>query len=113
MTHCARTALLSMLLAACGGSPAAEPVGEESSIVTNVEEPASGAEAAPEAGCTSDADCEDGEMCTGPEGCDVPWTCQPLRPCTRDLRPYCSCDGRTVRGSGTCPPEPYRHPGPC
>lgn len=63
--------------------------------------------------CTSNDDCEEGEMCAGPAGCDIPWTCQPMRPCTRDLRQYCSCDGETIEGSGSCPPAPYKHPGPC
>ncbi len=59
------------------------------------------------AGCLSSDDCEDGEMCFGPEGCDEAWSCVPMRPCTRDLVTYCSCQGTTVRGSGSCPPEPY------
>lgn len=63
--------------------------------------------------CTSHDDCEEGEMCTGPAGCDIPWTCARERPCTRDLRQYCSCEGKTIEGSGSCPPAPYRHPGPC
>lgn len=64
-------------------------------------------------GCQSSADCADGEMCSGEEGCDQVWTCQPMRPCTRDLATYCSCSGETVQGSGSCPPEPYAHRGPC
>lgn len=63
--------------------------------------------------CQSNADCGDEEMCFGPEGCDVAWTCQPLRPCTRDLVVYCGCDGERHEGSGTCPPAPYAHRGPC
>lgn len=63
--------------------------------------------------CTSNEDCEDGTFCTGPAGCVVPWTCEPMRPCTMDLRPYCSCEGETIEGSGTCPPAPYLHAGPC
>lgn len=63
--------------------------------------------------CTSNDDCEDDEMCTGPAGCDIPWTCEPQRPCTKDLRQYCSCEGETIEGSGSCPPAPYKHPGPC
>jgi|GEM_PF-4914860 len=63
--------------------------------------------------CTSNDDCEEDEMCAGPAGCDVPWTCKPMRPCTRDLRQYCSCEGETIEGSGSCPPAPYKHPGPC
>lgn len=63
--------------------------------------------------CTSQADCDDGEMCTGPAGCNIPWTCEPMRPCTKDLRAYCSCEGETIEGSGSCPPAPYKHVGPC
>lgn len=84
-------------------APAADP-----------ESASSGSESKPRGRrCTSARDCADDEMCVGPEGCEVPWTCQPRRPCTRDLRPYCSCDGETVRGSGSCPPEPYRYRGEC
>lgn len=63
--------------------------------------------------CKTSADCGDEEICAGPAGCDVPWTCQGMRPCTMDLRAYCSCDGETIQGSGSCPPAPYKHPGPC
>lgn len=63
--------------------------------------------------CTSNADCGDDEMCAGPAGCDVPWTCQQHRPCTMDLRAYCSCEGETIHGSGSCPPAPYKHAGEC
>lgn len=63
--------------------------------------------------CTTSADCGENEWCSGPAGCVVPWTCQPARPCTMDLRPYCSCEGKTVFGSGSCPPEPYKHAGEC
>ena len=57
--------------------------------------------------------CPEGQMCTGPEGCGFAWTCQPARPCTRDLVPFCACDGRTFRGSSRCPDRPYRHRGAC
>ena len=67
----------------------------------------------PDGQCASSNDCPDGQMCAGPEGCATPWTCQPARACTRDLQPYCTCDGRTVRGSGSCPPEPYVARGAC
>lgn len=65
------------------------------------------------AGCLSNDDCEDGQMCFGPEGCDQAWNCVPMRPCTRDLVTYCSCEGTTVRGSGSCPPAPYRSRNAC
>jgi hypothetical protein len=63
--------------------------------------------------CKSNADCGAGEMCSGAEGCDAPWTCVPSRPCTRDMVVYCGCDGQEHRGSGSCPPAPYKHKGPC
>jgi hypothetical protein len=63
--------------------------------------------------CLTGKDCAAGEDCIGPEGCGVPWTCRPARPCTRDAVQYCTCDGRTVIGSSRCPPEPFKHRGPC
>lgn len=63
--------------------------------------------------CTSNEDCEEGTFCTGPAGCDIPWTCEEPRPCTMDLRAFCSCEGETIYGSSTCPPAPYKHPGEC
>jgi hypothetical protein len=120
---------LPMLLAlalGCGGSetddadetePSAgdETAGPEIGDDTGAESSEGATEPEPTATgvCQSADDCAEGEMCTGPEGCDEPWTCQPMRPCTRDLVVYCSCEGETVRGSGSCPPEPYAHRGPC
>lgn len=63
--------------------------------------------------CTTNEDCGQEEMCAGPAGCEVPWTCQPPRPCTMDLRAFCSCEGETIYGSSTCPPAPYKHAGEC
>lgn len=63
--------------------------------------------------CTSSEGCQRGQMCLGGEGCGEPWTCQPSRPCTRDLVPFCGCDGQTFRGSSTCPARPYAHRGAC
>jgi len=52
--------------------------------------------------CTTATDCTSG-MCEG-EGCDTPGVCvAATRPCTKDLREYCGCDGKTFRGSGSCP----------
>lgn len=67
----------------------------------------------PSAGCTTSAQCGDGMTCTGEPGCGEPWTCQPARPCTRDLVVFCSCDGESFRASSTCPGRPVRHRGPC
>jgi hypothetical protein len=97
--------LLLLLLAACTPRP-----GTQSGTGATSPDPTTDP---PAAGCTSNTDCGEGQMCTGPAGCDTAWTCQPNRPCTRDLREYCSCDGETVRGSGSCPPAPYEHEGAC
>lgn len=35
------------------------------------------------------------------------------RACTKDLVPYCGCDGVTFRSSSTCPGRPYRYRGVC
>lgn len=63
--------------------------------------------------CTASSDCPDGQQCYGEAGCETAWTCQDPRPCTRDLVTYCSCNGETVQGSGSCPPEPYARRGSC
>ncbi len=68
----------------------------------------------PEGGeCSAPGQCAEGLFCAGEEGCDATWTCQPMRPCTRDLVMYCGCDGETFEGSGTCPSRPYAHRGAC
>ena len=64
--------------------------------------------------CRSSADCASG-VCEG-VGCDDdhPGLCVQLaRACTRDLRPYCGCDGQTFFSGGNCPMRRYQHPGPC
>ena len=64
--------------------------------------------------CLSSTDCTSG-ICEG-EGCDTdsPGVCAPQqRGCTRDLRPYCGCDGQTFRTSGSCPGRRYAHKGAC
>jgi hypothetical protein len=63
--------------------------------------------------CTTSADCGSGQMCDGPEGCGATWTCQAAKPCTRDLVPYCGCDGKTIRGSSRCAPAKYSKKGEC
>lgn len=71
----------------------------------------SGATAEPKpdgAACLAAADCESG-VCEG-EGCaaNTPGKCAPKsRACTRDLRPYCGCDGKTFRTSGSCPGQRF------
>src|SRR5687768_11830478 len=69
----------------------AEPVPQGDPSTQTPTEPAGPAAG----GCTSDRDCAAGQQCDGPEGCDATWTCQPQRPCTRDLAQFCGCDGQT------------------
>ena len=63
--------------------------------------------------CAAAADCASG-VCEG-KGCDGQGpVCVPARRmCTKDLRPYCGCDGRTFRTSGSCPGRPYAQRGAC
>jgi hypothetical protein len=64
--------------------------------------------------CTSAEQCESG-ICEG-EGCgdDEPGTCAPKsRACTKDLREYCGCDGKTFSGSGSCPGKRFSAKGKC
>jgi hypothetical protein len=70
-------------------------------------------EARPGKTCSADADCVKGESCRFFPGCDVPGTCGPPRACTRDLVPFCGCDGTNFRGSSSCPVKPFRHKGGC
>ena len=64
--------------------------------------------------CLAGTDCASG-VCEG-QGCgdDAPGTCAPAkRGCTKDLRSYCGCDGKTFRGSGSCPGRRYSTRGEC
>lgn len=64
--------------------------------------------------CLESSDCASG-ICEG-EGCgdDTPGVCAPAgRACTRDLRPYCGCDGETFRTSGSCPGKRFAFRGMC
>lgn len=66
------------------------------------------------AACWEASQCESG-VCEGP-GCleDSPGVCAPeQRPCTRDLRPYCGCDGVTFFTSSTCPRQRFEAKGAC
>jgi hypothetical protein len=94
--------------AACGGSRA-QVASETQPVVWPDAAPPDAAALV----CSTGADCPSGTFCTGGEGCDIPWTCQPLRPCTRDAVEYCACDGTRIVGSSTCPPRPYAHKGAC
>ena len=64
--------------------------------------------AADGASCLAASDCASG-VCEG-QGCgdDQPGTCAlAARPCTKDYRPYCGCDGVTFHGSGSCPGQRF------
>ncbi len=64
--------------------------------------------------CLLATECSSG-VCEG-LGCanDQPGACAPKNPrCTRDLRPYCGCDGKTFRTSGSCPGRRYSAKAEC
>lgn len=68
----------------------------------------------PGSACLAATDCASG-LCEG-EGCadDTPGICvDPMRACTRDLRPYCGCDGESFFTSGSCPNRRFAHRGTC
>jgi hypothetical protein len=102
---------------ACGSSSppqAPAPDGNAGATSTPVEGAGSpggsagaGAAAGAPEGCTSSEQCGPGLRCQGDQGCDEPWTCKPAVPCTKDLRAYCGCDGKTFQASGSCPGRPF------
>src|SRR5690349_6192922 len=113
-----RTALaLFVLVAACSGKPVATDTAATPeptpAPTTATPEPAPTTAAPDTAGepdaaqadgsdCMAASECASG-VCEG-EGCDAPGKCMPAsRPCTKDLRQYCGCDGQTFSGSGSCP----------
>ena len=98
---------------ASGGS--AEPAALVTDAAPAPESTTTGSDAGGGAGktCTKTADCGAGEVCEGEMGCDKTWTCKPERPCTRDLRSYCGCDGKTFSASGACPGAKYSKKGGC
>lgn len=65
------------------------------------------------ASCTSSEECGAGRICAGQAGCTTAWACMPSPACTRDLVPFCGCDGKTFSASSTCPGRPYKHTGAC
>jgi len=94
--------------------PPADGPGDGPADVVDGGAPPIGSTPSPD-GCRSNADCEDGGVCEG-QGCgdDQLGTCMPKdRMCTRDLRPYCGCDGETFQSSGSCPGQRYAAKGPC
>ncbi len=79
-----------------------------------VEVDAAPALAADGASCFAHSDCASG-VCEG-EGCDDshPGTCAPAqRGCTKDLRTYCGCDGKTFKASGSCPRQRFAAKNAC
>lgn len=64
--------------------------------------------------CDTNADCGDDEVCEG-VGCEPgQGRCAPKeRMCTRDLAPYCGCDGEMFQASGSCAGGRYAYRGPC
>ena len=59
--------------------------------------------------CNTNADCDSG-ICEGPGCGDLEGRCVPnvgTRACTDDFRQYCSCEGETFSGSGSCPDRRY------
>jgi hypothetical protein len=100
-----RALLLCVLLASCN---------KKADAPTPMPAPDVPAKRAEGEACLLHEDCASG-LCEG-QGCDDahPGVCVPqARPCTRDLRTYCGCDGVTFKGSGSCPGRRYAHPGAC
>jgi hypothetical protein len=129
-----RGLLIAAFLIACGGPrsstmtappPPAEPAPSETATPTEpaAQTPTTPAQTQPQppqgaaadgAACLKNEDCASG-TCEG-QGCDDahPGVCAPkTRACTRDLRPYCGCDGKTFSTSGTCPGRRYQAKGAC
>ncbi|HEY5950735.1 MAG TPA: hypothetical protein VIV40_34825 [Kofleriaceae bacterium] len=126
-----RELLIATILIACGpprgGSmtappPPAEPAPTEAATPTEPapaqtptqSQPAPPPIAAEGTTCLKNEDCASG-VCEG-QGCDDahPGTCAPkTRGCTRDLRAYCGCDGKTFSTSGSCPGRRYAAKGAC
>jgi len=65
------------------------------------------------AACSTGGECASG-ICEG-EGCepDRGRCAAKTRECTRDLRFYCGCDGKTFDSSGSCPGRTFSHRGKC
>jgi hypothetical protein len=96
------------------GSAASPAPGGSSALAAPPGSTAGGALKADGASCLAASECSSGK-CEG-EGCGpaTPGTCVPTsRACTRDLRPYCGCDGKTFRTSGSCAGQRYAKKGEC
>jgi hypothetical protein len=92
------------------GADAGAPEATPSEPATGTTSPAPGAVGA---SCSSANDCQTG-ICEG-EGCgEDKGVCMARnRPCTRDRRAYCGCDGRTFQASGSCPGQRFASRGAC
>jgi hypothetical protein len=103
---CLAAAAAIALLGACPKTgPTSTPPPPPDEKPVEGEPPVAGADGAP---CLRADECTSG-VCEG-EGCgdDAPGTCAPAaRACTKDLRPYCGCDGVTFRTSGSCPGQRF------
>jgi hypothetical protein len=116
--------LLLVLLAACPSAPAREtrppdpvqtpPATTDPGAPQDVDPtppstpPPNEAKKADGAACFEGGECASG-TCEG-QGCgtSTPGKCMPrARGCTRDLRTYCGCDGKTFQSSGSCPGRRY------
>jgi len=112
------TLALPFLLAGCGAC-GNKPAGSGSApVVSSTPEPSMSPVASPTPAdpiaCKTTADCPAGTECRSFEGCGpAAQRCEAPVGCTDDLAQYCGCDGKTIEGSGSCPPAPYRHRGPC
>lgn len=99
--------------------PATAPTGTIGKVgpgtVTPVDAKAEGAKGTKGDGASCDKaeECTSG-ICEG-EGCGAgQGKCAPKdRPCTRDLRPYCGCDGKTFQSSGSCPGNRFSKKAAC
>lgn len=95
------------LIVGCPAPPA--PAGPPSPAPTAspTMPPLSGAKA-----CSAKSDCAAGQTCAFAPGCGA-GTCEPERPCTMDLVPFCGCDGQVFKASSTCPSHPFSRRGGC
>jgi hypothetical protein len=116
-----RALLLSTLLLGCPANQSpppveATPVPVETPVTPppTPEPPADPPKKADGEACLTAAECNSG-VCEG-QGCtdDLPGTCAPeLRACTKDLVPYCGCDGVEFSTSGSCAGRRYVNRGSC
>jgi len=117
--------VLGVVLVGCGAC-GKQPAGSGGAAVSPTPSPSASVEPSPSPSespapdpadpvlCSSNADCGAGQMCASFEGCGpAARRCAPDMACTKDLVEYCGCDGKTISGSGSCPPAPFTHRGPC